>query len=110
MDNQSEKQILKIIKDYLDYQKDVYYIRNNSVSGRFLRKDGSQGWINNSKKGAPDLILLYKGRWIGLEVKTKKGKQSLEQQETQKHIQKCGGDYAIVRSAGEVQMLLGTIK
>jgi len=102
----SEKEIQKTILDYLMYLEnagDVYYFRNNSFAGKFERVDGSQGFIKNNKKGMPDIIVCYKGYFIGLEVKTAKGEQSIWQVMSEAAIKSAGGQYFIVRSLDDVQ-------
>lgn len=102
----SEQQLQHAIIERLAWIKNVYYIRNNSVAGKLIRSDGSSGWINNAKKGAPDIILCKNGLWIGIEVKTEIGKQSPEQKLAEQQIRKCGGLYFIVRSLEDVDKIL----
>lgn len=55
-----------------------------------------------SMLGVPDINLISKGQYIGLEVKTKIGVQSQNQKEFQKNCEKAGGQYYIVRSVNDV--------
>lgn len=84
--------------EVLERQGKAYVFRNNSFSGRILRYDGSAGFVKNKKSGSPDIVLCFKGQFIGLEVKTEVGKQSPKQKDAQKHIEDAGGKYFIVRS------------
>ena len=61
----------------------------------------------HSKRGVPDIILVKQpsGRFVGLEVKTTRGKLSPEQIEFQKGSEKAGGVYFVVRSIDDVQRL-----
>tara|TARA_Y100000114_G_C11699666_1_gene297801 strand:+ start:96 stop:449 length:354 start_codon:yes stop_codon:yes gene_type:complete len=48
--------------------------------------------------GYPDLQLLHKGRYYGLEVKTEKGRLSPAQSELHKRLELQGAKVAVVRS------------
>lgn len=98
-----EKDIQHAIIQYLQYRKDIYFIRNNSFSGSFTRANGSKGWLRNNKAGSPDIIVCHKGRYMGIEVKAEKGRQSELQQQAQKDIEKCGGVYIIARNIEDVE-------
>lgn len=101
-----EKDIQKQIIQWLKWQKDIYFIRNNSFAGKIVRPNGSCGWVNNAKRGSPDVVLLKDGQFIGLEIKTKQGRISDAQREAQKAIQACGGQYYVVRNLEEVINIL----
>jgi len=58
------------------------------------------------KKGCPDILLCKDGCFIGLEVKTAKGRQSKAQVEAQKRIEACGGKYYVVRSIDNVRAII----
>jgi len=105
----SEHQIQRCVLDRLAYTNNVYYVRNNSVAGKFVRADGSCGWVNNAKKGSPDIVLCKNGLWIGLEIKTLIGKQSPEQEQAEKDIRDAGGLYFIVRSVEDLEQILDCI-
>jgi hypothetical protein len=102
----SEHQLQKAVLERLAWTRGVYYLRNNSISGKFIRADGSSGWVNNAKKGSPDIILCKNGLWIGLELKVPKGKQSPDQKQAEKDIRLAGGHYFIVRSLEELEAIL----
>ena len=66
----------------------------------------AQGNLN----GLPDIICLYKGKFIGLELKREKGgSPTLLQERKIKAINDNGGIGAIVRSVEEVKEILDTI-
>ena len=91
----------------LEKQGRLSFIRNNSFSGSIQRRNGSQGYIKNAKRGAPDIIVfLPNGYYVLLEVKSDTGKQSQEQKDYQTLLQKLGGMYHIVRSLDEVEVVL----
>jgi hypothetical protein len=98
----SENQIQKTILDYLGYQKNIYFFR--SSSGALRLENGA--FLRTGKKGCPDIIVCKNGKFIGLEVKTDKGKQSDSQKQAEQEIIKSGGIYKIVKSLDDVIKLL----
>lgn len=118
-----EKNIQSMILKYLSRRKDIVYWRQNSGSftaaairtvtailAKFNISIGlRQGIIAaikkslghytcTSEKGLPDIAVIYRCRYIGLEVKTAKGRQNADQKLMQQKIEKAGGAYYIVRS------------
>jgi hypothetical protein len=79
----------KIIK-YLK-EKKIFHFRYNAVSSSF---------------GLPDLILIYNGRFIGLEVKTETGRPTELQLRMQIAIRMAGGVYEFVTSVKQVEEIL----
>jgi len=106
--NLKESEILKSIKDYLQYlenQGKLMFIRNNSGAIVIRNKSGSR-YITFGKKGSPDLLVWVQGKSIALEVKTLKGRQSASQKEWQSKFEKLGGEYYIVHSIEEVRKII----
>lgn len=56
--------------------------------------------------GVSDLIILWAGRMICLEVKAGKGRQSDSQKEWEARATECGAIYRVVRSTDEVREFL----
>lgn len=73
--------------------------RDKATAGK-LKAEGLQ-------PGAPDLLILWKGRVIGLELKTRGGRLSPEQMAFSMRWTTAGGVYAVARSLEEVAALLG---
>ena len=104
-----ESNIQKGIVDYLQMLENmgkVYFFRNNSFAGTFKRANGSNGYVKNNKPGMPDIICLYQGKYVGIEVKSSKGKQTPEQKKAQEDIERLGGIYLLVRSLEEVTSVI----
>jgi len=61
--------------------------------------------------GIPDILALYKGFFIGIEIKREdgKGKSTLLQEETIKSIQENGGLAAVVDDIVDIKMLIKCI-
>jgi|ERR1035437_1026540 outer membrane protein assembly factor BamB len=102
----SEQDLQRAVLQRLAYCHNVYYFRNNSVSGKFIRSNGTTGWVNNAKKGSPDIVLCKNGLWIGLELKAEDGRQSKEQQQAEKDIRNAGGHYFIIKSLNDLEAIL----
>ena len=81
----------------------VFAVRNE-------RNEGMADAVRSEKmgraKGAPDLIAGYNGKSWWLELKTKTGKQSLEQQCFEALAPIFGAKYLIVRSVEDIKELL----
>ena len=58
-----------------------------------------------SHKGIADLYALKDGRHVWIEVKTPKGRQSMDQVEFQRMVEANGGGYLVARSVDEVMGL-----
>lgn len=101
----SETQIQKDIIEYLEElqynKKKCYVIRVNSgyaiMAGRVIKL---------APEGTPDIIVCYKGKFIGLEVKSSTGKQRVKQKEAQDFIESAKGQYYIVRSLQAVKKII----
>lgn len=52
--------------------------------------------------GMPDIVCVIRGRFVGIEVKSKSGKQRPEQRVWQERIAKAGGAYVLARSWEDV--------
>ena len=101
----SESNIQKAILDYLQYQENLgklWFVR----SGAGAIKTDTGRYFKTGKVGCPDILLCCHGCFIGLEVKTPKGRQSDAQVEAQKIIEACGGKYYVVRSVDDVIRIL----
>lgn len=62
-----------------------------------------------AKPGDPDIIVCYKGTFIGIEAKTYNGSQSQWQKLRERMITEAGGIYLIVKSLEDVIEVLDTI-
>jgi hypothetical protein len=88
-----ESDIQRQILDYLAI-KGVFAYRNNSGA---LRRFFRAGVL-----GGPDVVCGIDGRYIGIEVKAPKGKQSDHQKEFQKNLEAAGGKYVLAYSLDDI--------
>lgn len=65
--------------------------------------------IKLADAGHPDLYLLYKGIYVGLETKVEKGKLSKAQEDKRDEIEFAGGWYRIARSVGDFYNVIAEI-
>lgn len=85
-------------------------VRILTMQGAFVTRINTTGIWDEAKKtfrtsqmrkGTPDIIACYRGRFIGIEVKAGKDRQSIEQQQVQLEIAKAGGVYLLCRTTDE---------
>lgn len=103
--NLSEKQIQNACLEYLqilENQNKVYCYRTSS--GAIKTAEGR--YFKTGKAGAPDITCCYKGRYIALEIKTGKGRQSKAQCEAEGKIRMAKGEYYIIRDLDTLTNLI----
>lgn len=100
-----EKQIQKAVLDYLSYLKNIYYFR----AGSGIIRTELGNYFKSGKSGCPDIIICYKGVFIGFEIKTATGKQSDVQRIAEETINNSGGKYFIIRSLDDAKIALDSI-
>lgn len=89
----------KAILDYLSY-KNIFHWRQNS--GGMAIPGPQRRFIRMGITGAPDIFVVKKGQIIGLEVKSKIGKQNDNQIDFEKRFVAAGGVYHVVRCIDDV--------
>jgi len=85
-----ESQIQRQIIEYL-----------NSVNSCWIVKV-----VTSNKNGVPDILCCYKGRFIGIEVKTDRGKTTPIQDLQMSRIRKAGGVTLVARCVEDVRFFL----
>ena len=80
--------------------------RVHPKTGKVFCPGGTRLQRMGMRKGVPDLVLLYSGRIMGLEIKRPDGALSREQKEFRIEWERAGGIYAVVRSVEEGKALL----
>ena len=77
---------------------------------KFLRALGPACWVIKAavcnERGVPDIICCYKGRFVGFEVKTSKGRISGPQRVQNERIRRACGRAVVVRSVADVRVVL----
>lgn len=92
-----EKDIQRACLDWLAAKRYFFYRQNTGAvktpEGRFFRFGAN---------GSPDIVVVRKGQYVGIEVKGPKGKQSEAQVAFQKDLEAAGGKYLLVHSIEEL--------
>lgn len=88
--NISESEIQKSILDYLSTVPDLFCFKS----------------ITSNKRGIPDIIICYKGRFIALEVKSPTGQVAEIQKLRISEIQNSKGRALVVRNLQQVKDLI----
>lgn len=70
----------------------------------------TRGGRTVNRRGTPDIVGCYLGRFIGIEVKTPQGTQSPAQKEIEKEIVACGGVYIVARSLQDIEDLINSLR
>lgn len=101
---QDEAVIQKSILTYLEHLSRyyrIYFFR--SAAGAILTDTGR--YFKTGRAGTPDITCCWQGKYIGLEVKTSKGRQTPTQRQAQVEIETAGGHYYIVRGIEDVERI-----
>lgn len=104
-----ESQIQSVIIDYLsilENQGKLFFQRTNNITVYDSKKNIHRSLAKGQKKGFPDLLILFKGKCLGIEIKTTTGRQSKEQKEIEQQFKKNGAEYYIVRSLEDVKRII----
>ena len=91
-----ESQLIQNIRNYLKTVPDCF----------FWKEHGGQ----YGTAGIPDIIVCYRGWFIGLEAKVGKNQPTRLQQVTIEQIRKAGGVAAVVRSVADVQAVMSEME
>ena len=108
-----ESQIQKEILHWLSLQPKDQMFSWRMYTGPIVRGNPLKGktfFTPNPCPGLPDIIVIIKGRFVGLEIKQPKGRQSTEQKTFEQAIKKAGGFYFLIRSLDEAIQAINSIK
>lgn len=106
----AEGSIQNEILNYLADQKGIYFFRMNNIPAFTKLPSGKIQMRKLPKytpKGLPDIIVIKKGIFYGLEVKKSEPKtyQSKDQKIFEANVKAHGGQYYVVRSVQDVKMI-----
>lgn len=88
------------ILDYLKYKN--YFAWLTNTAGNFNKFSNSFYKNPRLLRGVVDILCLHKGKFIAIEVKAGKGKQSEWQREYQAEVERNGGTYLLVYSLDDL--------
>lgn len=99
---ETETNIVHAILDWLHWNK--FMVWRNNAGAHFVTKKGKEYMIRMSPKGVPDIIGLSKqGNFIGIEVKKKGNKPTVEQAQFLSYVNDSGGIGLLAYSIDDVQ-------
>ena len=90
---QKEDAVLRACLDWLACKR-IFHWRSNNIA--------APGRTFHGRKGVPDISCVVQGRFIGIECKATKGKQSAYQKAFEKDLTKAGGQYILVKSLSDL--------
>ena len=93
-----ESDIQKSILDFLTL-KGIFHYKNSTVG---IYKQATATYIPSPSVGAPDIVAVIAGKFIGIEVKRPGGKMSDHQEAFRTALEKAGGVYWCVDSLDAV--------
>ena len=108
-----ESQIQKEILTWLALQPKDQMFSWRMYTGPIVRGNPLKGksfFTPNPCPGLPDIVVILKGRFIGLEIKQPKGRQSKEQKSFEQSLKHAGGFYFIIRTLDEAIKAIESIK
>src|ERR1017187_3163510 len=83
--------------------KHIFHYRNNSGAFVFPETATSKRrFFKAGVVGAPDIVCVIAGQYVGIEVKALKGRQSDNQKEFQRQLEAAGGRYLCAYSVDDV--------
>jgi hypothetical protein len=96
-----EHDIQGAILKYLTIKR-IFHYRQNTGAAKF-----GKSFVKFGVKGAPDIVCVIKGQYVGLEIKAKDGEQSQAQFNFQVQLEAAGGTYLLCYSLEDVIRKLG---
>jgi hypothetical protein len=95
----AESEVLRACLEYLAV-KGVFAWRNNTGG---VQVDGKR-FVRFGIKGSPDILgVMPDGRFLGVETKSAKGRQTAEQREFGEAVRERGGVYIVAKSVLDLQ-------
>lgn len=104
-----ESDLQKLILDWLAVHR-IFHYRNNT-GAMFGQHKGKRWGVRFGKKGAPDIVAVVKGQYVGIECKGARGCLSNEQAQFGTDLEKAGGRYLVIWELQElIEALTATIE
>lgn len=96
----SESQVQGQILDWLD-RKGIFHYRQNTGGAKL-----KGFYVKFGKKGAPDIVAIYGGIYVGIEVKKSGKQQTAEQHKYMQNVRNAGGVYILAYQVEDVTKVL----
>jgi hypothetical protein len=104
----TESQLQDAIRLALGSDPDLVLWRNNV--GMAWMKTGAPVRFGVGNPGGADLLGIFRGRFVAVEIKTPVGRQSREQKLFQQLVERKGGVYVVLRSVEDAQAWLAQMR
>lgn len=98
----SEIEIQSTVCEYLQRKKH-FFSRINNIPVFDQKRKVYRALPKYTRKGFPDILVLWQGFPVFLEIKAPKGRQSPEQKEFQADCEKQGIEYHLIKDLKDVQ-------
>ena len=103
----SETELVKSILNAVNHYG--YFWRNNTGASKIESSHGTR-FIRFGLPGASDIVGVCEGRFVAIEVKSKKGKQSEQQKLFEQHVTSHGGSYILAYSVDDALRVVLNLK
>lgn len=104
----TESQLQDAIRLELGRDPDLVLWRNNV--GLAWMRNGTPVRFGVGGPGASDLVGVFRGRAVFVEIKTPTGRQSPEQRTFQQLVERKGGTYVVLRSVEDARAWLADLR
>lgn len=99
--NMREADLMRQIQDWLRLNNHCF-IRVNVGARVEFRPHGGKRFMRFGRQGCADILACIDGRFVAIECKTERGRQSEHQQRFQQEVEYCRGIYVLARSLDDV--------
>lgn len=98
-EDQTANGLTRAIVDYLTYIGGNFTRVNTMGTPRKDPRTGKMFWSKSTtQKGTADIVGVYRGKYVAVEVKIGADRQSKDQQAEQKRVESSGGVYIVAKS------------
>lgn len=101
MSEPTEHDIQKLILERLGFLKNGFFWRENSGLMK-IESEGNSRFFRAGIPGIPDVMGVYRGKPVGIEVKRPGKKQSVDQKAFEQRYKQCGGIYIVCMDATQI--------
>lgn len=98
-----ERDIQKQITDWLSHRR-IFWYRNNT-GAMYGEHKGKRWAVRFGVRGAPDIVCVIKGQYIGIEVKRPGEKLTEAQMNFAESLQLSGGLHTVASCVEDIQFL-----
>lgn len=101
----TEKSTQAAILDYLKLRGIFHYRQNTGAFSTSSPITGNSRFVRFGFPGASDIVAVWKGQYVAIEVKDVKGRLNENQERFKEALEYAGGVYVLARSLDDVTEL-----